>query len=88
VTPEALSLAKKRGYVVKLIGDVPALTVRPTLVPIDSPINVAGTLNSAAIYTDLSGTITVTGLGAGSIETASAILSDIISIYRSKRLTV
>ena len=86
VTPEALSLAKNRGYAVKLIGDVPALTVRPTLVPIGSPINVAGTLNSAAIYTDLSGTITVTGLGAGSIETASAILSDIISIYRTKRL--
>ncbi len=86
VTPEALALAKKRGYVIKLIGDVPALTVRPTLVPIGSPIAVAGTLNSAAIYTDLSGTITVTGLGAGSIETASAILSDIISIYRTKRI--
>jgi homoserine dehydrogenase len=88
VTPEALALAKKRGYVIKLIGDVPALTVRPTLVPVGSPIAVAGTLNSAAIYTDLSGTITVTGLGAGSIETASAILSDIISIYRTKRIDV
>jgi homoserine dehydrogenase len=47
---------------------------------------VAGTLNSAAIYTDLSGTITVSGLGAGSIETASAILTDIVSIYRTKRI--
>lgn len=86
ITPEALALAKKRGYVIKLIGDVPGLTVRPMLVPIGSPIAVAGTLNSAAIYTDLSGTITVTGLGAGSIETASAILTDIISIYRTKRI--
>jgi homoserine dehydrogenase len=86
VSPEALGLAKKRGYSVKLIGDVPALTVRPTLVPMGSPISVAGTLNSAAIYTDLSGTITVTGLGAGPIETASAILSDIISIYRTKQI--
>jgi homoserine dehydrogenase len=57
-----------------------------TGVPIESPIAVSGTLNSAAIYTDLSGTITVTGLGAGSIETASAILTDIISIYRTKRI--
>jgi homoserine dehydrogenase len=88
VTPEALALATKKGYVIKLIGDVPALTVRPTLVPVGSPIAVAGTLNSAAIYTDLSGTITVTGLGAGSIETASAILSDVISIYRTKRIDV
>ncbi|HWQ19280.1 MAG TPA: homoserine dehydrogenase [Methanotrichaceae archaeon] len=81
VTPEALSLARENGYVIKLIGDVPALTVRPTLVPIGSPIAVGSTLNSAAIYTDLSGTITVSGLGAGSIETAAAILSDIMSIY-------
>ncbi len=86
ITTESLGLAMKRGYVIKLIGDVPALTVRPTLVPLGSPIAVAGTLNSAAIYTDLSGTITVTGLGAGSIETASAILTDIISIYRTKQI--
>jgi homoserine dehydrogenase len=86
ITPEALALAKDKGYVIKLIGDVPALTVRPMLVPVGSPIAVEGTLNSAAIYTDLSGTITVTGLGAGSIETASAILSDVISIYRTKRI--
>ena len=31
VTPEALALAKERGYAIKLIGDVPALTVRPIL---------------------------------------------------------
>jgi len=86
ITPEALALAKEKGYAIKLIGDVPALTVRPTLVPLASPINVSGTLNSAAIYADLSGTITVTGLGAGSIETASAILSDVMSIYRTKRI--
>lgn len=86
VTQEAIALAKEKGYLIKLIGDVPALTVKPTLVPIGSPIAVSGTLNSAAIYTDLSGTITVTGLGAGSIETASAIMSDIISIYSTKRI--
>ncbi|HOT07634.1 MAG: homoserine dehydrogenase [Methanosaeta sp. PtaB.Bin039] len=86
ITPEALLLAKKRGYVIKLIGEVPALTVRPMLVPIGSPLAVGSTLNAAAIYTDLSGTITVTGLGAGRIETASAILSDIVSIYRTKSI--
>lgn len=86
ITPEALSLAKKHGYVIKLIGEVPALTVRPMLVPIRSPLAVGSTLNAAAIYTDLSGTITVTGLGAGGVETAAAILSDIVSIYRTKRV--
>jgi homoserine dehydrogenase len=36
----------------------------------------------ATIKTDLAGDITVIGKGAGPIEAASAILADIISIYR------
>ncbi|MDD3022072.1 MAG: homoserine dehydrogenase [Alphaproteobacteria bacterium] len=86
ITTEALNLAKDSGYLIKLIGDVPALTVKPMLVPRRSPLAVGGTLNVASIETDLSGTVTVTGLGAGSIETASAVLSDIISIYTSKSI--
>ena len=75
VTPEALALAKKRGYAIKLIGDVPALTVRPTLVPLDSPIAVAGTLNSAAIYTDLSGKPEVYQLIQECVEQVNADLA-------------
>lgn len=86
ITPEALNHAHKSGYAIKLIGEVPSLRVRPMLVPMGDPLDVGGTLNVASIYTDLSGTITVIGLGAGSIETASAILSDIVSIYRTKRI--
>jgi len=88
ITTEALNLARERGYLVKLIGDIPKLTVKPMLVPRRSPLAVGGTLNAASIETDLSGTITVTGLGAGSIETASAILSDIVSIYTTKPNTL
>jgi len=86
VTSEALNLAWERGYLIKLIGDVPTLTVKPMLVPRRSPLAVGGTLNVASIETDLSGTITVTGLGAGSIETASAIVSDVVSIYTSRQV--
>ncbi len=86
ITSEALNLAWERGYLIKLIGDVPALKVKPMLVPRRSPLAVGGTLNVASIETDLSGTITVTGLGAGSIETASAIVSDIVSIYTSRQI--
>jgi homoserine dehydrogenase len=46
-----------------------------------NPLNVSGTLNVATIKTDLAGEITVIGKGAGPIEAASAILSDIIGIY-------
>ncbi len=86
ITTESLALARDRGYLIKLIGEVPALTVKPMLVPRRSPLAVGGTLNAASIETDLSGTITVTGLGAGSIETASAILSDIVNIYTTRNI--
>jgi Homoserine dehydrogenase len=84
ITPEALLLAQNDGYVIKLIGEVndSRINVAPKLVPIDHPLAVGGSLNVASVQTDLSGPITVTGRGAGSIETASAILSDMISIYR------
>ncbi|WP_407356815.1 homoserine dehydrogenase [Methanolobus sp. WCC5] len=85
ITPEALLLAHNDGYVIKLIGEVndSRINVAPKLVPIGHPLAVAGSLNVASVQTDLSGPITVTGRGAGSIETASAILSDLISIYRN-----
>jgi len=57
------------------------LEVAPRLVPVSDPLNVSGTLNVATIRTDLAGDITVIGKGAGPIEAASAILSDIIAIY-------
>lgn len=85
ITPEALRLAADHGYVIKLIGLVSdkELSVAPKLVPKGHPLSASGTLNVASIQTQLAGHITVSGPGAGSLETASAILSDIISIYRS-----
>jgi Homoserine dehydrogenase len=85
ITYEALEMSAKSGKTIKLIGEVRKdgrLSVSPRLVPIGHPLSVSGTLNVASIQTDLAGEITVTGRGAGSIETASAMLSDIISIYR------
>ncbi len=82
ITADALRLAKERSYSVKLIGDVKGLKVSPMMVPAGHPLSVGGTLNAASIMTDNAGEITVTGKGAGSIETASAILGDIISIYK------
>lgn len=85
ITPEALMLAETNGYVVKLIGEVnrQRIQVAPRLVPKGHPLAVGGTLNVASLQTDLAGPVTVVGRGAGSVETASAILSDIISIYRN-----
>jgi homoserine dehydrogenase len=84
ITPEALMLAETDGYVIKLIGEVnkQRIQVAPRLVPIGHPLAVGGTMNVASLQTDLAGPVIVVGRGAGSIETASAILSDIVSIYK------
>ncbi|MDF2956846.1 MAG: Homoserine dehydrogenase [Candidatus Alkanophagales archaeon MCA70_species_1] len=86
ITPEALNLAKNNGYVIKLIGEVDRdgkLEVAPKLVPKTHPLNVSGTLNAALLKTDLAGEIVVVGRGAGGIEAASAIIGDVIRIFRS-----
>ena len=83
ITPEALAMANENGYAIKLIGEVSRerIEVAPRLVPINHPLAVGGTLNIASLCTELAGEITVIGKGAGPLETASAILSDLISIY-------
>ncbi|MBZ9570881.1 homoserine dehydrogenase [Methanobrevibacter sp. TMH8] len=86
ITSEAIELAKKEGYLIKLIAEVSkdALKVSPRLVKKNSPYAVEGTLNMATIKTDLADEVTVVGKGAGSIETASAMLTDVINIIKTK----
>ena len=86
ITSQAIELAKKDGYLIKLIAEVSPnqLKVSPRLVKQGSSYDVNGTLNMATIKTDLAGEVTVMGLGAGSLETASAMLTDVISILKSK----
>ena len=83
---EAIELAKEEGYYVKLIGEVSKnnLKVSPRLVKQSSQFAIDGTLNLATVTTDLADEITVMGKGAGSLETASAMLSDLISIIKYK----
>ena len=86
ITPYAIDLAGKDGYLIKLIAEVSpdTLKVSPRLVKKGSAYDIGGTLNMATVKTDLAGDVTVMGLGAGSLETASAMLTDMISILKSK----
>ena len=86
ITSEAIELARKDGYLIKLIAEVSknTLKVSPRLVRKGSAYDLGGTLNMANIKTDLAGDVTVMGLGAGSLETASAMLTDVISILKIK----
>ena len=86
INSQAIELAGKEGYLIKLIAEVSpdALRVSPRLVKKGSSYDVGRTLNMATIHTDLAGEVTVMGLGAGSLETASAMVTDLISILNNK----
>ena len=86
ITSQAMDLARKEGYLIKLIAEVSKdkLQVSPRLVKKGSAYDLSGTLNMATVRTDLAGDVSVIGLGAGSLETASAMLTDLISILKVK----
>lgn len=80
--------AKNKGCAIKLISlaDGQRLLVQPMHIPLNSHLCVDGTLNAVTLETDLAKEVTVIGQGAGSIETASTILNDLIDIIRAKTL--
>ncbi len=85
ITQEAVSLAKKANFAIKLIGIIDKRAeVAPKLVPINHPLCVHGTLNAIHIESDLAGRITLIGYGAGK-ETISAIMNDIFTILKDLR---
>jgi len=85
VSVEDVENAKRSEKAIKLVGLIndSEISVHPRTVPFDNPLCVKGTLNAVAFKTDLAGTITVTGRGAGGTETASAVLRDLIDIKRT-----
>ncbi len=88
ITPEAFEVAMERGYTIRLIAEVDKaenrLRVSPRLIPIQHPLAIGGTLNAVQIKTDLAGDVVIVGKGAGSKETASAIVSDLVELFRCR----
>jgi homoserine dehydrogenase len=74
--------AAARGNAVKLLAvcDSRRLHVAPTEVAKTDPICVDGTLNAVTFMSEHSGQQTIIGRGAGGMETASAMLRDLIEI--------
>jgi|Deesub1362B_J571_1020462.scaffolds.fasta_scaffold00548_18 homoserine dehydrogenase len=87
VTPEAFEMAGSKNYTIRLIAEAnkerKLLRVSPRLVPTYHPLAIRGTMNAVMIRTDLAGDVVVMGRGAGKYETASAILSDLIELYKT-----
>jgi len=85
IGPKVTKLAQETGNEVKLVGiaNSHTLEVSPKLVPSNNPLAVKGSLNSVTLKTDLAKEITITGFGAGPRETSSALLGDIVNVYKS-----
>ena len=86
ITSEAITIAKENGYKIKLITEVTpnTLKVSPRLIKKGSSYDLEGTLNMATIKTNLADEVTTVGKGAGSLETASAMLTDLLTIIKTK----
>jgi homoserine dehydrogenase len=84
ITPEAIQLAMDEEAAIRLIGEaIPSkglLRVSPRIIPRSHPLLVEGTLNALTVVTDMAGELTFIGKGAGSIETASAVIGDLLYI--------
>jgi len=84
ITADALRLAENEGCTIRLIAEaIPRkhiLRVSPRIIKKNHPLVVDGTLNALTLETDMAKEITLIGRGAGSIETASAIIGDLLFI--------
>ena len=84
LTTDALRLAEEQNSTIRLIAEaVPErgiLRVAPRVLPKNHPLVVDGSLNAITLETDMAGEITLIGKGAGSRETASAVIGDVLFI--------
>ncbi len=95
ITGEQVSAARRAGYVVKLLAICERLTdpatgvegvsarVHPALVPREHPLAaVHGANNAVFVQAEAAGSLMFYGAGAGGIQTASAVLGDLVSAAR------
>ena len=84
VTLQALEDAAKKGSTIKLIASIEEnLKVEPTQISKHDPLAVGGALNAVTFVSEFAGEQTIIGRGAGGMETASAILRDLLDIKQS-----
>ena len=84
VTPEDLEVAAERNCTIKLVGSInDKLEVKPIEIDRHDPLAVGGVLNAVTFVSKFAGEETIIGRGAGGMETASAILRDLLDINRT-----
>ena len=91
ITSQEISAAAEAGQKIKLIASLKqengilALSVKPEAIDASNPLyHLDGSLNGVLLKCKNGGDIFLSGAGAGSRETATSVLGDIITIIRSE----
>ncbi|QCK80907.1 homoserine dehydrogenase [Geobacillus kaustophilus NBRC 102445] len=95
VTEEDLNYGKRLGYTMKLIsiaqrdGQKVEVSVQPTFLPDSHPLaSVHNEYNAVYVYGEAVGETMFYGPGAGSLPTATAVVSDLVAVMKNMRLGV
>ncbi|WNS74809.1 homoserine dehydrogenase [Bacillus sp. DTU_2020_1000418_1_SI_GHA_SEK_038] len=95
VTEEDLQYGRQLGYTMKLIGmaerdgDKVAVSVQPTLLADTHPLaSVHDEFNAVYVHGEAVGETMFYGPGAGSLPTATAVVSDLVAVMKNMRLGV
>ncbi|HZG13566.1 MAG TPA: homoserine dehydrogenase [Candidatus Bathyarchaeia archaeon] len=95
VSKEDITYGKKLGYVVKLIGlaqrdgEEIEVSVQPTMVHKSHPLaSVNGVFNAVYVHGEAVGETMFYGPGAGELPTATAVVSDLVTVVKNMKLGV
>lgn len=95
ITDEDLRYGKQLGYTMKLIGyahregDKVEVSVQPTFLADDHPLaSVQNEYNAVYVYGEAVGETMFYGPGAGSLPTATSVVSDLVVVMKNLRLGV
>lgn len=95
ITEEDLKYAKQLGYTMKLLGiakredEKVEVSVQPTLLPETHPLaSVNDEYNAVYVFGEAVGETMFYGPGAGSLPTATSVVSDLVSVMKNMRLGV
>ncbi|WP_019243790.1 MULTISPECIES: homoserine dehydrogenase [Bacillus] len=95
ITKADLDYSKRLGYTMKLIGIASKkdgkveVSVQPTLLPETHPLaSVNDEYNAVYVYGEAVGETMFYGPGAGSLPTATSVVSDLVNVMKNMRLGV
>jgi len=95
ITEDDLKYAKQLGYTMKLLGiarrdgEKVDVSVQPTLLPDTHPLaSVNDEYNAVYVFGEAVGETMFYGPGAGSLPTATSVVSDVVGVVKNMRLGV